>query len=130
MKRKQASAVLLGAIGAAGIALASPFTWTGSGTDDNFHNPNDWLCLGTCPCPSGGCYPDGQDDDAGFRTGGPHDVDLAAVCIDDIDIGVDVNFDAATATTLTVDTVAIAAGAGGGLVTFTANATVTTPACP
>lgn len=111
-----------------GMALASPYSWTGNGTDDHWDNSDNWDCLGFCLCTGSDCgYPRTGRDDAGFRTGGPHAVDLRPgnITVDDLDICVDVDFASAspgTSATLTVDSLIIA---GSTIVTFTSDATIT-----
>lgn len=106
---------------AVNMLLASPYSWTGNGTDDAWCNHANWDCLGFCLCVGNDCgFPDGKNDDAGFRTAGPFDVDLCTVTVDDVDISVDVDFDAATPATLKVDSLTIT----GSTITLTGNATI------
>ena len=82
------------------VGLATTFTWTGEGADDDWTTCDNWEIIG-----QNACYPSLTGDDIYiWEDGSPWDIDLVTEEVDDMYILGDVDFGVESGTpTLTVD---------------------------
>ncbi len=118
LRRIIMSALVVFCVGS--IALATSFTWTGGGADDDWDTCENWGSNGIV------CYPSSSRDDATIptTTSPPWLVDLTDETIDDLTITEDTTFGDADGNdpTLRVDSVTIT----GATITIHYGATITT----